>query len=44
MEVTKAFRAQCQTQTGASDDLVNGINSGEFPRDPSLMVRFIYQF
>lgn len=41
MEVAKAFRAQCQTQTGASNELVDGINLGEFPRDPSLMVRFI---
>lgn len=39
LEITTAFRAACQTQTGVSDDLVDGINSGEFPRDRALMVK-----
>lgn len=37
-EVAGAFRKQCQTQVEVSDDLIDGINLGEFPKDHNLMV------
>lgn len=37
-EVAGAFRKQCQSIDGVSDDLIDGINMGEFPKDHNLMV------
>ncbi|XP_055299078.1 general odorant-binding protein 72-like [Sitodiplosis mosellana] len=36
-QMMTSFRVQCQAQTGASDDLIDGINVGQFPRDQNLM-------
>lgn len=34
----KGVRSTCQAETGAEDDIVDGINFGHFPKDQKLMV------
>lgn len=38
MDLMKAFRAQCETKSGATEEMVDGINLGKFPKDAALMV------
>lgn len=38
MEFMKTVREICEAKTNASEDLVDGLNLGQFPRNENLMV------
>lgn len=37
-DIMKNFRASCQSRFDAGDELIDGMNLGQFPKDPTLMV------
>lgn len=38
LELMRRVREICEKESNASEDLIDGINLGKFPKDPNLMV------